>query len=288
MLTSEKVAALQEFATQIRIECLKMISCIGVGHVGGSLSIADLLAVLYGEVMNIDPKNPKWIDRDRIILSKGHAGPAMYAALGLKGFFPQEELLTLNQPGTSLPSHTDMNRTPGVDMTTGSLGQGSSSAVGIALACKLAGRSNYTYLIIGDGETQEGQVWEAAIFASAKDLDHLIAFVDNNKKQVDTTVDEVMGKPQFVNKFRSFNWNAIYVEDGHDVEKIWDAIQNAHQFENGKPTAIILHTVKGKGWKLAEELEYNHALTVTAEQAQDFEAACKMKCDFTEKCEVAS
>ena len=180
MITMEQKKALVNFSADIRSECIKMISKIGVGHVGGCLSIADVLACLYGGVMNIDPSRPRWEDRDRFVLSKGHADPAMYAALALKGYFPMDMLDTLNQPPTNLPSHTDMNRTPGVDMTTGSLGQGISSAVGIALGCRLKGKDNYTYVIVGDGESQEGQVWEAAMFAGAKQLSHLIAFVDYN------------------------------------------------------------------------------------------------------------
>ena len=268
LLTQVQEKQLRGFAADIRSETIKMISKIGVGHVGGCLSIADVMACLYGGMMKIDPKNPKWEERDRFVLSKGHAGPAEYAALGLKGYFPMEMLDTLNQPPTNLPSHTDMYRTPGVDMTTGSLGQGISSAVGIALGCKLKGLKNYTYVIVGDGESQEGQVWEAAMFAGAKKLSRLIAFVDYNGKQIDGTVEDVGGDPHFEEKFDSCNWNVITVKDGNDVSEIWAAIEKAHE-EQEKPTAIILCTVKGKGWKYAEELENNHNFKVNAEMAAE-------------------
>lgn len=268
MITSEQRKELTRFSADIRIECINMISKIGVGHVGGSLSIADVLACLYGGAMKVDPKNPKWEERDRFVLSKGHAGPAMYAALALKGYFPMGMLDTLNLPPTNLPSHTDMNRTPGVDMTTGSLGQGFSSAAGIALGCKLKHQDNYTFVIIGDGESQEGQVWEAAMFAGAKQLNRLIAFVDYNGKQIDGTVEQVGGAPNFIKKFESYNWNAIDVADGNDVGQIWDAIEQA-KAEQVKPTAIILHTVKGKGWTYAEEMDNNHNFKVNAQQAAE-------------------
>jgi len=202
----------------------------------------------------------------------------MYAALALKGFFPMEELDTLNQPPTNLPSHTDMNRTPGVDMTTGSLGQGASTAAGIALAGRLSGKDYYTYLILGDGECEEGQVWEAAEFAGVQGLDHLIALIDSNAKQLDGAVAEIAGKPLFSEKFSAFGWNAIEVGDGNDVFQIWNAIEQAKKFPNGKPTCIVLNTVKGKGWKFAENAEYCHSIGVNeaqkAEAYADFE---KMK-----------
>lgn len=268
MLTDVKKQELICFAADIRSECIRMISKIGVGHVGGSLSIADVLSCLYGGAMNIDPQNPKWEDRDRLVLSKGHAGPALYAALGLKGYFPADMFDTLNQPPTNLPSHADMNRTPGVDMTTGSLGQGVSTAVGIALACRMDHRSNHTYVIIGDGEAQEGQVWEAAMFAGSRALNHLIAFVDYNGKQLDGTVEQVGGASNFAEKFRACNWNVINVVDGNDVGQVWDAIEAAKE-EKTRPTVVILNTIKGKGWTYAETLENNHNFKVSAEQADE-------------------
>lgn len=270
MLDVEKRRELQNFAVEIRKGIVHMIQKVGTGHVGGSLSIADLMACLYGGIMRIDPKEPRWDGRDRIVLSKGHAGPAMYAALALKGFFPMDELDTLNQPPTNLPSHTDMNRTPGVDMTTGSLGQGASTAAGIALAGKLAGKDYYTYLILGDGECEEGQVWEAAQFAGVQKLDHLIALIDSNVKQLDGTVEEIAGQPLFAEKFSAFGWNTVEVDDGNDVSEIWDAIKQAKKFCSGKPTCIVLNTVKGKGWQRAEKAESCHSMSI--DEAQKAEA----------------
>ncbi len=269
MLSSAKEQELFEFAQDIRAGIMRMIGKAGLGHVGGSLSIADLMAVLYGGQLRYDPKDPRWDGRDRIVLSKGHAGPAMYAALALKGFFPMEWLDTLNQPPTNLPSHTDRTRTPGVDMTTGSLGQGASSAAGIAMAGKLLNKDYYTYLILGDGESEEGQVWEAAMFACAHKLDRLIAFVDFNEKQLDGTIEEIAGTVRFDQKFEAFGWNAVWVENGNDIRAIWDAIDQAKAFANEKPTCIVLHTVKGKGWIASEESDYNHCITVNEEQVQD-------------------
>lgn len=276
MLEKEKQQELMSFAADIRTQAIHMISKIGSGHVGGSLSIADLMACLYGGQMRIDPSNPRWEDRDRIVLSKGHAGPAMYAALALKGYFPMAMLDTLNQPPTNLPSHTDRQRTPGVDMTTGSLGQGASTAAGMALALKMQGKKDqYTYLILGDGESQEGQVWEMAFFAAAQKLNHLIAFLDYNGKQLDSSVEEIMGgDPQFEAKFEAFGWNVIKVDDGNDVAQIWTAIDEAKAYEGDKPTMIVLHTIKGKGWNYAMAQESCHSLGVTellaAQAAEEF------------------
>lgn len=269
MLTPEKIRDIKNFAQDIRIGVVRMICPVKSGHVGGSLSIADLMACLYGGIMNVNPENPKWDGRDRIVLSKGHAGPAMYAALAHRGFFPMEWLDTLNQPPTNLPSHTDMNRTPGVDMTTGSLGQGASTAAGIALAGKLAGKEYYTYLVLGDGECEEGQVWEAAEFAAVQKLSHLIAFLDSNKKQLDSTIERMIGNPQFEAKFSAFGWNTITVEDGNDIEQIWKSIEKAKVINNDKPTIIVLNTIKGKGWKEAEEAETCHSFGVSPEQLEE-------------------
>lgn len=266
MLSAEKEAELLRFAADIRSECINMISKIGVGHVGGSLSVADALACLYGGILQIDPENPRWPGRDRVVMSKGHAGPAMYAALALKGYFPMEMLNTLNQPPTNLPSHTDMNRTPGVDMTTGSLGQGISTALGMALGSRMAGRENYVYCILGDGECEEGQVWEAAMFASAKKVNRLIALVDQNGRQLDSTLEEIIGSPRFGEKFAAFGWNVLEVEEGNNVRQVWNALEEAKK-ESVRPTALILHTRKGKGWSYAENLENNHNFKVDVQQA---------------------
>jgi transketolase len=202
--------------------------------------------------MKVDPKNPHWEDRDWCVMSKGHAGPAMYATLGLKGFYPIENAYTLNKPHTHFPSHTDRLQTPGVDLTTGSLGQGMSTAVGAALGNKIDGRDNHTFVFCGDGEADEGQVWEAAQFAAHYKLDHLICFVDSNKRQLDGLCDDIMshgkGLPA---KFDAFGWNVIDVADGNDVEQIYDAVQAAYA-NTGKPTCIVLNTVKGKGATFAE------------------------------------
>lgn len=257
---------LQKFAVSIRKETMRAIGTLGVGHVGGALSICDVLAVLYGGEMNIDPADPHKEDRDWLVCSKGHAGPAVYATLALKGFFPKEELLTLNKPGTNLPSHCDMNRTPGIDMTTGSLGQGTSSAVGIACGNRKKGLDNYTYLIIGDGESQEGQVWEAALFAAQHKLSHLIAFTDYNKCQIDGTISEVCELGDLAGKYEAFGWYAQSV-DGHDVEQISEAIHKAKQ-QGKRPSMIVLNTVKGKGVSLAEGKVGSHNMPVTREQME--------------------
>lgn len=263
----DKRAVLDELARNIRIETLRCIGARGFGHVGGSMSIADLLAVLYGSAMRYDPKNPAWADRDWLVVSKGHAGPAVYAALALQGFFPKEELLTLNQPGTSFPSHCDRQKTPGIDMTTGSLGQGLSAACGIALGHKLQGKENYTYAIIGDGESQEGQVWEAALFAPQYCLDHLILFVDNNKDQIDGYTRDVMNMEDFSAKFQAFNWHVQRI-DGHDVLAIDEAIEQA-KAAAGKPSVIVLNTVKGKGCSFAEGQRGNHHMRLVPGQIEE-------------------
>ncbi|HHX37919.1 MAG TPA: transketolase [Clostridiaceae bacterium] len=256
----KELLELQKFATQIRIETVKQVGIRGFGHLGGALSIADALAVLYGKVMNIKPDDPKWADRDVMVCSKGHAGPAVYSTLALKGYFPMEMLETLNQPGTKLPSHCDRNLTPGVDMTTGSLGQGVSSALGMALAQKLDNRGSRTFLFIGDGECNEGQVWEGAMFAHQHKLDNLIAFVDDNGKQLDGYTKDVMDVGDIAAKFTSFGWDAVTI-DGHDIEAIVDAIEAALKVE-GKPSCIVLKTVKGKGVKDLEDMMLNHHVRI--------------------------
>lgn len=259
------VNEVKKFAIDIRKETIKCIGNLGVGHIGGALSVVDVLAVLYSGEMNIDPKNPAKDDRDMLVCSKGHAGPAVYSTLALKGYFPLEMLDTLNKPGTNLPSHCDMNRTPGIDMTTGSLGQGASSAMGIACANRLKGYDSYTYLIVGDGEIEEGQVWEAAMFAGAKKLDHVICFVDYNKCQIDDYVQNLCNLGNIGKKFESFGWNSIDVEDGNDVEQISAAIAHAKSIQNGQPTAIVLNTVKGKGYSKIEGSLGSHNMPVNAD-----------------------
>lgn len=249
---------LRRFSADIRIWTIREIAEAGFGHIGGSASIADVLAVLYGGMMKIDPANPKWEDRDWFVLSKGHCAPALYAALALKGFFPMDWLKTLNKGGTSLPSHADMRRVPGVDMSTGSLGQGISAAVGIALANRLQGKDSWTYCILGDGECNEGQVWEACQSASHYELDHFITFVDWNKKQLDGTLEEICDPVGLEDKFRAFGFDTQTVK-GYDVKEIWEAVARAKN-NAGKPHCIILDTYKGLGVALAEAEAFNHYL----------------------------
>jgi len=254
------------FSKQIRRETLRCIHSQGSGHVGGSLSIADVLAVLYAKHMDVDPQNPKRANRDCLVLSKGHAGPAWYATLALKGFFPLEWLDTLNKLGTRLPSHANINLTPGVDMTAGSLGQGLSCACGLALGKKLDGDNHYVYVITGDGELQEGQNWEGAMFAAAKGLDNLIVFVDNNKLQIDGATKDVLAVENIEDKFASFGFATTRI-NGHDHAAIDKAITAAKKDKNGKPHCIVLDTVKGKGVSFYENMGAGvHSTTCNDEQ----------------------
>jgi len=256
MLYQKEINQLEKFATEIRLETLKEIKNLGFGHIGGAMSIVETLAVLYGRAMKIKPKEPQWVDRDWLVVSKGHAGPAVYTALALKGYFPIEELMTLNQPKTNLPSHCDRNKTIGIDMTTGSLGQGMSTAIGIALGNRLDRRNSHTYLILGDGECDEGQIWEGALFAHHHKLDHLITFVDTNKKQLDGYTKDINDLGDIAQKFASFGW---YVQDvnGADVTKIYEAIEKAKEIKE-QPSVIVLDTIKGQGIKFVEETMANH------------------------------
>jgi len=256
MLSQKKLNQLEKFTIEIRLETLKEIKNLGFGHIGGAMSIVETLAVLYGKVMKIDPKEPKWEGRDWLVVSKGHAGPAVYAALALKGYFSKEELMTLNKPKTNLPSHCDRNKTIGIDMTTGSLGQGMSTAIGIALGHYLGAKDNYTYLILGDGECDEGQIWEGALFAHHHKLSHLITFIDNNKKQLDGYTKDINDLGNIGEKFASFGWHVQDV-DGSDLEKIYEVIEKAKE-EKGKPSVIILDTIKGQGLKFVEDTMANH------------------------------
>ena len=257
-------AKLRRFAAEIRMAALEAIHSLGSGHVGGALSITDTLAVLYGREMRVDPANPKWPDRDKLVCSKGHAGPAVYGTLALMGFFPREELKTLNRPGTRLPSHCDKNKTPGVDMTTGSLGQGTSLACGMALGDKLRGRDSRTFLIVGDGESNEGQVWEALAFASAKKLGNLVVLLDWNKRQLDGYTDDIYPMGDYVAKFEAFGFHTVKV-NGNDVVEVAKALE-ATRAGGDKPYAIVLDTVKGAGIREVEETVMNHSIGVNDEQ----------------------
>lgn len=261
---------LKDVARDIRCDVIEMIGRLGVGHIGGCLSVVELISVLYFEAMRIDPQNPKMEGRDRFICSKGHAGPTVYAALAKKGFFERERLWTLNQGGTKLPSHCNMVLTPGIDMTTGSLGQGFSCAVGAALGAKLAKDGARVYTLVGDGECQEGQIWEAAMFAAAKKLDNLIGFVDANRLQIDGTVDEVNRVEPLTDKWAAFGWRVIDVPRGNDVEAVSAAVKQAQaNLGSGQPTMVILRTVKGCGMKWAEDLgAANHNTAVPREEAE--------------------
>lgn len=244
------------FAERVRLATLRELGSLGFGHIGGCMSILETIALLYNEVLHVDPQNPGMEERDRLVCSKGHAGPVIYAALALKGFFPEEMLYTLNRGGSHLPSHCDRNLTPGIDMTTGSLGQGISAAIGIALGCRLAGWKNYTYLIMGDGECNEGQVWEGALLAPQLGLNRLIGFVDYNKQQLDDYTDRIIALGDMAEKFRQFGWNAIDA-DGQDIDSIRAAIAAAKESLD-KPSMIILHTCKGNGVRFAENIVGNH------------------------------
>ena len=263
-------SSLKEIARDIRCDVIHTIGHLGVGHIGGCLSVVELLTVLYFEAMRVDPKDPKKPGRDRFVCSKGHAGPTVYATLANRGYFDKSMLLTLNQGGTNLPSHCDMNRTPGIDMTTGSLGQGFSCAVGIALGSMLEKDGATVYTLIGDGESQEGQIWEAAMFAAAKGLDNLIAFTDYNKLQIDGPVSAVNDIAPLREKWAAFGWHVIEVSDGNNVELVSSAVRQAgFNRGTGKPTMVILHTKKGCGMKWAEDLgPANHNTPVPMEEAE--------------------
>ena len=237
------------------------------GHPGGSLSAADVITYLYFKEMKVDPSNPKWEDRDRFVLSKGHAAPALYGAVAVKGFFPEDEIKNLRKPTSFLQGHPDMRKVPGVDMSTGSLGQGVSCAVGMALNGKITGKDYRVYSVLGDGEIQEGQVWEAAMFASHKKLDNLTIFIDNNNLQIDGTMEEVNSPYPIPEKFAAFGWNTVEI-DGHDFDQIEDAIAQAKSVKD-KPTAVIMHTVKGKGVSFMENQVGWHGVAPNAEQYEN-------------------
>ena len=251
-------------AYKIRKNAIDAVFSAGSGHPGGSLSISDILSVLYFKEMNVDPKNPDMDERDRFVLSKGHCAPALYGALAEKGYIPKEDLLTLRKTTSYLEGHPDKKKIPGVDMSSGSLGQGISAANGMALAAKIDNKDFRVYTILGDGEIQEGQVWEAAMFAAHYKLDNLTAFVDYNSLQIDGPIQEVMSPEPIANKFEAFGWNVISI-DAHDVEAISDAVQKA-KATKGKPTVIVAKSVKGKGVSFMENNVSWHGAAPNAEQ----------------------
>lgn len=275
MYSKEKLNELEAFSRSIRIQTLEQFAARGFGHLGGAMSIVDILAVLYGDKMRHDAKNPKWEDRDRFVCSKGHAGPAVYATLALAGYFPLSEMTTLNQPHTNLPSHCDSLKTPGIDVTTGSLGQGLSVASGYAYALNLQKKDSFVYCIVGDGELQEGQNWEAMLNAASKKIDNLVMIIDDNKMQLDGPTSVIAPLGDICAKVEAFGWNVIKVADGHDYNQLSTAFDQAKK-RNEKPTAIICDTLKGKGVVWAEN-EWNHHIPVTREAADIAIEALKAK-----------
>ncbi|MBQ4339067.1 MAG: transketolase [Clostridia bacterium] len=251
-------------ACQARMGIIEEVFNAKSGHPGGSLSCVDILTYLYFQHMNVDPKNPKWEDRDRLVLSKGHVAPALYAVMALKGYFPVEELKTLRKSDSMLQGHPSMKLTPGVDMSTGSLGQGISTACGMALGAKLSNKNFRVYAILGDGEIQEGQVWEAAMYASAKGLDNLVAVVDNNGLQIDGKISDVNSPYPIPEKFKAFGWNVIEI-CAHSFDEIDAAFKAAAEFK-GKPSVIVATSTKGKGVSFMEDQVSWHGAAPNAEQ----------------------
>ncbi|MGT2933711.1 transketolase [Streptococcus catagoni] len=274
-LSERSLAELKELALEIRINTLETLNNLGFGHYGGSLSIVEVLAVLYGKVMPMTPELFAEKDRDYFVLSKGHAGPALYSTLYLKGFFDEEFLHSLNTNGTRLPSHPDRNLTPGIDMTTGSLGQGVSVATGIAYAQKIEDSSHYTYAIVGDGELNEGQCWEAFQFAAHQDLANLFVFVDNNKKQLDGLTAEICQTGDLEAKFEAFGFEAVTV-DGGDIAAIYDVIVSLKASDSKRPKCILLDTIKGQGVEAIEKMDSNHHLRPDQAQLEVLENAAKV------------
>ena len=268
-----KLEMLKEKALNIRLGALEGIYSASSGHPGGSLAIADILSYLYFSEMNVNPENPADPDRDRLVLSKGHTAPALYAALAEKGYFDKSLLSTLRKFGSILQGHPDMKHIPGIDMSTGSLGQGFSAANGIALAGKIDKKDYRVYAILGDGESEEGQIWEAAMFGAHYKLDNLCAIVDNNGLQIDGKVTEVMNPTPLDEKFLAFGWN-VYTIDGHNFEEIADVLEKAKTVK-GKPTAIIANCVKGKGVSFLENQVGWHGSAPNKEQYEQAIAELK-------------
>ncbi|APB30627.1 transketolase [Vagococcus teuberi] len=260
-MNKNELQKLEILATKIRIDTVESIKSIGAGHIGGSLSIIELLAVLYGSKMKYDSKNPSWDDRDRLVLSKGHAGVALYSTLAECGFFDKKELMTVNNGGTNLPSHPDRNKTLGIDATTGSLGQGTSIAAGIATGLKLEGKDNYVYLIVGDGELNEGQCWEAFQYIAHFKLNNCIVIIDENKKQLDGPSKDIINPFNIQEKMRAFGFETISVK-GNDIEAISEGIDYCKSIED-KAVCIVLDTIKGQGIRYFEEMAGNHSVKFT-------------------------
>ncbi|MDH2314157.1 transketolase [Fusobacterium nucleatum] len=260
------VSFLKEKAKEIRKSIVSMITEAKSGHPGGSLSATDILTALYFSEMNVDPANPKMEGRDRFVLSKGHAAPAIYATLAEKGYFSKDELMTLRKFGSRLQGHPDMKKLPGIEISTGSLGQGLSVANGMALNAKMFNENYRTYVILGDGEVQEGQIWEAAMTAAHYKLNNLCAFLDNNNLQIDGNVSEIMGVEPLDKKWEAFGWNVIKI-DGHDFEQILSALDKARECKD-KPTMVIAKTIKGKGVSFMENVCGFHGVAPTLEELE--------------------
>ena len=272
-MDQKTLSMLKEEALDTRIKTIECISSFGSGHIGGAMSIVEVLTYLYYDQMRIDPENPCWEDRDRLVLSKGHSGPSLYATLAKKGFFPLEWRKTLNKGGTNLPSHVDMTKTPGIDFTAGSLGQGISAALGIAIGLRIQKKDAYVYAIVGDGESQEGEVWEAAELAGAQKVENLIAFTDLNGQQLDGYTEDIIPMHHLKERYETFGWDS-YEIDGHSFEEIDAAVKKAKSVK-GKPHMIIMHTNKSQGYIPGEGVKANHSMTVSAEQAEEAIKALK-------------
>ena len=265
-LDAEKIAELRRRANLIRQHVIEMSLASRGGHQGGALSLADIMSVLYFHILNIDPSRPDWPERDRLVLSKGHGCLAVYSALAQRGFFPESVMATFDQLGSILQGHPDMRKTPGIEMSTGCLGQGFSAAVGMALGVRMDGVGSHVYCIIGDGEIQSGQVWEAIMAASAFKLDNLTAIVDRNELQMDGRTEDIIALEPLAVRWQSFGWYVIET-DGHDVEALAQAIARALQV-SGQPSVVIAHTVKGKGVSFMEGNKAWHGASIEPEQAQ--------------------
>ena len=263
-LTEERKASLARKAAEIRRSIVEMVFRANSGHIGGSLSATDIVVTLFHHIMHVDPANPKWAGRDRFILSKGHCTPVLYAVLADLGYFPMDELATFRRPGSRLQGHPYEPKTPGLDASTGTLGLGISTALGMALAAKLRGGSQMYYVLCGDGEIQEGQVWEAAMFGSKYKLDNVIAFVDRNFQQTDGYSEDIMPLEPLQPKWESFGWHTLII-DGHDIAAIVEAIECARN-ERGRPSVIIANTVKGKGVSFMEDNSHFHGTPPTHDE----------------------
>ncbi|WP_195961074.1 transketolase [Enterococcus casseliflavus] len=273
-ISEQKYHKLEELAAKIRLDTLCSIKKMGQGHLGGSFSIVELLAVLYGKQLRINPQDPQWADRDRLVLSKGHAGAALYSALANTGYFDRSWLWTINEGGTRLPSHPDRWKTPGVDATTGSLGQGTSMAAGIATGLRLAGKDNFVYLIVGDGELNEGQCWEAFQYIAHFKLNHCIVIIDDNKKQLDGPTKDILDPFDIQQKMTAFGFYTEKVP-GADMQAIDEAIERCKAIED-QAVCIVLDSVKGQGVPFFEELDANHSVKFTTDEInQAAEAAIK-------------